>query len=337
MVMEAVAQSWETQRDRIRDSTANIREQLGAISRLEPSDEPLTQEGLEAATIQLRGMADMEAGGFGGAPKFPPASALELLLARGANDVVEVTLDRMAAGGIYDQVGGGFARYSVDAQWLVPHFEKMLYDNALLARTYLHGWQNLGHERWRRVCEETLQWALREMRGPEGGFQSALDADSEGEEGRFYVWTPEELREALTAKGLEGEAEPLIERFGVTEAGNFEGRNILNLPAGLEDEPALSEEARRALYAHRSRRVWPGRDDKRILSWNALMLGALADAGAALPCDDYLDAAVACADFIWDEMRVDGRLRRTWKDGRGAPQRLPRGLRLPRRRPADPV
>jgi uncharacterized protein YyaL (SSP411 family) len=317
MVMEAVAQSWETQRDQIRGSTANIREQLGAISRLEPSAEPITREAIEAATVRLRGMADMEAGGFGAAPKFPPASALELLLARGSTDVVEVTLDRMAAGGIYDHVGGGFARYSVDGQWLVPHFEKMLYDNALLARTYLHGWLALGHGRWKRVCEETLQWALREMRGPEGGFQSALDADSEGEEGRFYVWTPDELREARAAKGLEGDAEALAERFGVSDGGNFEGRNILHLPAGLDDEPPVWwEEARRALYAHRSRRVWPGRDDKRILSWNALMVAALAGAGAAIPCREYLDAAVACAEFIWGEMRDErGRLRRTWKDG----------------------
>src|SRR5919198_1151069 len=318
MVMEAVAESWGTQRERIRDSADRIRDQLGAIGRFEPSTEPLSRDVDGTAVSRLRMMADMRNGGFGGAPKFPPAPALELLLARGMHDVVEVTLDAMAHGGIYDQLGGGFARYSVDGIWLVPHFEKMLYDNALLARAYLHGHLVLGHERWRRVCEETLDWALREMRGPEGGFYSALDADSEGEEGRFYLWSEAELREALDAADFERDAvEGLLAYWGVSETGNFEGRNILHLPLGPRAErPPRYEEARQVLYERRSRRVWPGLDDKRICSWNALMIAALADAGAVLGREDYLEAARACAEHVWERMRDDrGRLRRTWKEG----------------------
>jgi uncharacterized protein len=317
MVMEAIVQAWAQEREKIRAAAPRTRQQLAAIGQLAPSNEILNEGLLDDAARTLRDQADMERGGFGGAPKFPPASTLELLLARGVTDVVKLTLDAMAAGGIYDHVGGGFARYSVDAEWLVPHFEKMLYDNALLARAYLHGWQVLGHERYRRVCEETLQWALREMRGAEGGFQSALDADSEGEEGRFYVWTPDEIREALAEKGLERHAGDVIEHFGVTEAGNFEGRNILHLLGSLADQPPeWYDEVRRALYSFRSRRVWPGRDDKRLASWNALMIAALAEAGAALPCREYLDAAIAAAEFVWNEMRDDrGRLLRSYKDG----------------------
>jgi uncharacterized protein YyaL (SSP411 family) len=316
-VMEAVAEAWDTRREEIRAAAPRTRQQLGAVGRIEPSKDPLGEDILTGAVKRLREAADMRNGGFGGAPKFPPASALELLLARGVTDAVEVTLDAMAGGGIYDHAGGGFARYSVDDVWLVPHFEKMLYDNALLARAYLHGWQVLGHERYRRVCEETLQWALREMRGPEGGFQSALDADSEGEEGRFYVWTPEEVREALDAADLGERAEAAITHLGVTEAGNFEGRNILHLPGGPAAEPPQGfDEIRRALYTYRSRRPWPGRDDKRLTAWNALMISALAEAGAVLPCRDYLDAAVACAEFVQRDLRDErGRLLRSYKDG----------------------
>src|ERR671936_1262581 len=179
MVMEAVAESWGTQRERIRESAARIRHQLGAIGRVEPSKEPPSGDVVSAGVSRLRMMADMRHGGLGGAPKFPPSSALELLLARGVHDVVEVTLDAMAHGGIYDQIGGGFARYSVDGGWLVPHFEKMLYDNALLARVYLEAYQVTGDEEYRQVVEETLGYVLREMTGPEGGFYSAQDADSE--------------------------------------------------------------------------------------------------------------------------------------------------------------
>jgi len=319
MVMEAVAESWASQRERIGEATAQIRRQLGAVARIEPSDDPLGPDLLEAAAKGLRAEADMLHGGFGAAPKFPPASVLEFLLARGDHEVVEATLDAMACGGIHDQIGGGFARYSVDARWLVPHFEKMLYDNALLARAYLHGWQARGHQRWRRACEDTLDWALREMRGPESGFFSALDADSEGEEGRFYVWTREEMTAALGEAGLGASAEAILTHWGVTEAGNFEGRNILHLPGGPDaPDPEPLARAREVLYEIRSRRVWPDLDDKRILSWNALMVAALADAGAALGRPDYTEAAVGCAEFMQERMRdADGRLLRTWKDGQG--------------------
>ncbi|MEA2404683.1 MAG: uncharacterized protein QOE08_1330, partial [Thermoleophilaceae bacterium] len=258
----------------------------------------------------LRGSYDPRNGGFGGAPKFPPADAIEFLLRRGETEMTSHTLRAMAARGMYDQVGGGFARYSVDAEWLVPHFEKMLYDNALLARAYLHGWQVTGEPLFRRVAEETLDWALREMQGPEGGFYSALDADSEGEEGSFYVWTIAQLREALG-----DDADAAIEYFGATEYGNFEGRNIL---VRGDAEPKRLEQIRARLYEARAERVWPGLDDKRLTSWNALMIGALADAGAALGRQDYLDAAERAAGFVLGSLRDgEGRLLRTWKDGRG--------------------
>ena len=208
---------------------------------------------------------------------------------------------------MYDQVGGGFARYSVDRQWLVPHFEKMLYDNALLARAYLHGWLVTGDRLFRRVCEETLDWALREMRADEGGFYSALDADSEGEEGKFYVWTLEELRKVA--------GEEAAGWFGASERGNLEGRNIL--VRSSVDDPDELDEWRRRLYERRAERVWPGLDDKRLTSWNALMVSALAEAGSALGRADYLDAARTCAEFLLRDLRDDdGRLLRTYKDGR---------------------
>src|SRR6185312_1081887 len=220
---------------------------------------------LEEAIATLLSRADPANGGFGRAPKFPPASSLELILSRQAGsggkglDHVERTLDAMLAGGIYDQLGGGFARYAVDAAWQVPHFEKMLYDNGLLARAYLHGYQVLGHARYRRVCEETLDWLLREMRGPEGGFYSAYDADSEGEEGKFYVWTLAEIRAVLAAdaagpRATGGRADPdaILAYYGVTEAGNFEGKNILHLADGAAAAPPEGlDAARGALLAAR--------------------------------------------------------------------------------------
>jgi uncharacterized protein YyaL (SSP411 family) len=313
MVMEAVVDAYETKREAIRERAPEVRQRLGAIGSVEPRPGGVAAAELEEATRRLLAAADRQYGGFGGAPKFPPASSLELLLARGETEVVRHTLDAMLAGGIYDQLGGGFARYAVDRIWLVPHFEKMLYDNALLARVYLHGWQAFGEERYRRVCEETLDWLLREMRGPEGGFFSALDADSEGEEGKFYVWFPEEIREVLGDEA----AGPVIEFFGVSERGNFEGANVLHRARGaLAPEPQGLEEARAKLLEARAQRVRPGLDDKRLLSWNALAISALAEAGAVLGREDYLEAARGCAGFVWGEMRDEsGHLLRTYKDG----------------------
>jgi uncharacterized protein len=252
----------------------------------------------------LSRLHDRVNGGFGRAPKFPQASLVEFVLARGEREISLRTLRAMATGGIYDQVGGGFSRYAVDANWTVPHFEKMLYDNALLARAYLHGWQVSGEPLLRRVCEETLDWALREMRSDEGGFYAALDADSEGVEGKFYAWTVAELHAVLGDV-----AESAIAFFGATELGNFEGANVLE---GRGPEPDRLTEIRAALYAARSERVRPGLDDKQLTAWNALMISALAQAGAALERDDYIDAAVACAEFILGSRRDgDGRLLRT--------------------------
>jgi len=327
MVMEAVLDAFENRRDELRERAPETRRRLGAIGAIEPAAEAPGGELLDGVVAALRENADMQRGGFGGAPKFPPSSALELLLAQGVHEPVERTLDAMMAGGIHDQIGGGFARYSVDAAWLVPHFEKMLYDNAQLARAYLHGWQALGHERYRAVCERTLDWALAEMRGPEGGFYSALDADSEGEEGRFYIWTPGQLRAVLG-----DDAEQVAAYYGVSEAGNFEGSNILHLAAGAAaPEPGGLAAARLALYEARAERVRPGLDDKRLTAWNALMIGALAEAGAVLGRPEYLDAARSCAEFVLDRMRTPAfagsrpepdkertrRLLRTYKDGEG--------------------
>jgi uncharacterized protein len=311
-VLEAVAKAWDERREEIREGGKRVAERLRGGALLRPSEQPFAEAALDDAVELLRGQYDPAHGGFGSAPKFPPASAIEFLLRRGETEMTGHTLRAMASGGMYDQVGGGFARYSVDTHWLVPHFEKMLYDNALLARAYLHGWQVTGEPLFRTVTEETLDWALRELRGPEGGFMSALDADSEGEEGRFYVWTVEELRDALEG---EQDADEAIAWFGATDRGNFEGRNI---PVRGPGEPERRDEWRRRLYDVRAKRVWPGLDDKRLTSWNALTISALADAGAVLGRDDYLDAARTAAGFVLDELRdADGRLLRTWKDGKG--------------------
>jgi uncharacterized protein len=310
-VLEAVTEAWTERRDQVRTQGAQVLNALGGATRLPPSDEPITDAVLEEAVAGLQRIYDPANGGFGGAPKFPQASLIEFLLARGERDMSLSSLRAMAAGGIYDQIGGGFARYAVDATWTVPHFEKMLYDNALLARAYLHGWQVSGDPLLRRVCEETLDWALREMRGPEGGFCSALDADSEGVEGRFYVWTLDELRAVL---GDDGRFEEAVAFFGATAGGNFEGANVLE---GRGPVPERLDQIQAALLEARGQRVRPGLDDKRLTSWNALMIAALAQAGAALERTDYVEAAVRCAEFLLRDMRdAEGRLLRTYKDGR---------------------
>ncbi|HWE11985.1 MAG TPA: thioredoxin domain-containing protein [Solirubrobacteraceae bacterium] len=301
-VLEAVAEAWDQRRDQVRRQGADVLGALGAATRLAASDEPITDAVLTEATEGLRGLHDPVNGGFGQAPKFPQASLIEFLLARGERDMSLQTLRAMARGGIYDQVGGGFSRYAVDATWTVPHFEKMLYDNALLARAYLHGWQVSGEPLLRRVCTETLDWALREMRSPEGGFYSALDADSEGVEGKFYAWTLDELRDVLG-----DDADAAIAFFGASEHGNFEGANVLE---GRGPEPERLPEIRCMLFGARAPRVRPGLDDKLLTSWNALMISVLAQCGAALERADYVEAAVRCADFLLGRRR-DGRLLRT--------------------------
>ncbi len=327
-VLNAAAAVYRDRRSEVTEAATQLRRAL-AVPVLLPGS--VDAADLDAAAAQLVAQTDQRNGGFGAAPKFPHPAALDLLLRRHvatsdrrALDAALLTLDRMSRGGIHDQVGGGFHRYAVDATWSVPHFEKMLYDNAQLARVYLHAHQLTGEERWRRVVEDTLDHALRELRLPGGGFASSQDADSPGGEGSFFVWTPGQLREALGADGG-----GLAARFfGVTETGNFEGgTTVLSQPfptdrvardlgvetAALQDRV---DSIRARLLAARSRRHAPGRDDKVLTSWNALMISALAEAGAALGRTDYLDAATRCADFVLSELRPDGVLLRTWKDGR---------------------
>jgi hypothetical protein len=309
-VVEGVGRAWHEQRDQIVEAAERMVERLRASQSMRAPDAELDPAELDAAIAALRRTYDGKDGGWGGAPKFPSASAIEFLLARGEREMALHTLRRMAGGGIYDQVGGGFARYSVDAQWIVPHFEKMLYDNALLARAYLHAWQVSAEPLFRQVTEETLDWALREMRQPEGGFASALDADSEGVEGKFYVWSVDEVRDALDPEL----AETAIAHFGMSPHGNFEGTNI---PVRATPEPPERDAIRARLLEVRAERVRPGLDDKRLTAWNALMISALADAGAALERADYRDAAVACAEFVLRDLRdADGRLLRTYNRGR---------------------
>ena len=309
-VVLGVSQAWEQQRDEIEAASQTILPRLAGAAGLEPPGGDIDPATLDAAVDALRRLYDREHGGWGGAPKFPQAAVIEFLLAHGEREMALHTLRRMAAGGMYDQVGGGFARYSVDATWLVPHFEKMLYDNALLARAYLHAFQVTRDPLYERVATETLDFALRELRQEEGGFASALDADSEGVEGKFYVWTIDEVRDALP----EDLAPAAIQHFGMSAAGNFEGSNIL---VRATPDPERIADIKARLLQARAGRVRPGLDDKRLTSWNALMISALADAGAVLERRDYVDAAVAAAEFVERDLRDgEGRLLRTYNRGR---------------------
>ncbi|MFQ5522294.1 MAG: thioredoxin domain-containing protein [Acidimicrobiia bacterium] len=312
-VIEAIAEVWRDQRDRVAAQAESLVE---AITRQAPPGALPTDDGFEVTCRQILAAHDSQFGGFGRAPKFPQQPVLEFLLrvhdapwATGAGEAVALTLERMAKGGIHDHLGGGFARYSVDRHWLVPHFEKMLYDNAQLARLYLWAGMELDRPDFLAVARHTLEYMLADLRHPDGGFYSSEDADSEGVEGKFYVWSLDEFRNVLGS-----DAEEVADLFGVSEAGNFEGANILHI-AGNEPPPGL-EEAKRELFKARSRRVRPGLDDKVVASWNGLAIRAFAEAGAALGDAQYLGTARKAARFVRDHLVVDGVLMRSWREGR---------------------
>jgi len=315
-VLTAVADAFIKRPADVQETAAQVRDFLNRpVVPLASGD--LTSALLDEAAARLERDFDPLHGGFGGAPKFPQPMLIEFLLRShvrtGQATALEMaveTLRAMSAGGMYDQLGGGFHRYSVDAQWLVPHFEKMLYDNALLARVYLDAWQLTRNPAFRRVVEETLAFVRREMTSPEGGFYSSLDADSEGEEGRFYVWTPQELEAAL---GVD-DAGTIGSAFDVTAEGNFEARSILHPVASGAGE--MLDAARDRLMAFRARRVRPHRDEKVIAGWNGLMLRAFAEAGRVLDRPDLVAAAEANARFLLSRLRHGGRMRRSYKDGR---------------------
>ena len=303
IVLEAISAAWEERRDDI----ANTAEQIAtSLDRALPEVRTVDDQVVDRALASLRTAFDARFGGFGGAPKFPQPMVHEFLLRHHARTgeesslaMVERTLTAMAAGGMYDQLAGGFARYSVDAQWLIPHFEKMLYDNALLLRVYVHWWRETGSELARRVVSETAEFLLDEMLTEQGCFAASLDADSEGREGTFYVWTPEQVREAG--------GDPAA--LGVTDAGTFEhGTSVLQRPA----TDAWPRERLREVRAARPR---PARDDKVVLAWNAWAVSALAEAGALLDEPAWVEAAVRCRDALWDLHEADGRWFRVSRDG----------------------
>lgn len=334
-LLAGIVDAWRNQRDRIDEVGRNVAEFLNGMGQLESRDALLTPDLLRNALTALRRNFDTVHGGFGHAPKFPHALELKLLLRLGkrfgdatALQMARQTLDRMARGGMYDQVGGGFHRYSVDEKWLVPHFEKMLYDNALLTTAYVEAWRQTRDPFYEQIARETLDYVLHEMTSEPGAFYSTQDADSEGEEGKFYVWSEKEIRDVL---GTElGDFACRV--WDVTEGGNFEGHNILfrsrpdekdaerlNLP--LDEFRTKLAEAKRKLYEVRAGRIWPGRDEKILTAWNGLMISAFAQAGAALGEAQYTQAARRAADYILQHLRTaDGRLFRT--TGVGQPAKL---------------
>jgi uncharacterized protein YyaL (SSP411 family) len=325
----ALAEAWRERRDEIEKNAGALLLELGKLDRFKGAEVELDPQLLEQSATRLLQALDREHGGFGNRPKFPPAMALSFLMRRYRRTgdpailaAIELTLDKMARGGIYDQLGGGFHRYSVDERWLVPHFEKMLYDNALLARLYLDGWLLTGRPLYRRITEETLDYVVREMTDPGGGFYSTQDADSEGVEGRFFVWTPAEVRALLG----EEEGRLFCQFYDITEEGNFEDCNILHVDQpvevrapGLGLTPERLEEilarGRAVLFEAREARVKPGRDEKMLTSWNGLMLRSFAEAARVLERPDYLEVAIRNAGFVLANLRHDGRLLRTHKDG----------------------
>ncbi len=313
---------WKEDPARVREAASSLREAVRSALASEPAGGPNhpalpSAEPIESAVRSFGRAFDAVHGGVRRAPKFPSSLPVRLLLRHHRRtrsptslEMAEVTLEKMAAGGLMDQVGGGFHRYSTDARWLVPHFEKMLYDNALLAVAYLEGWQVTRRRDFARVARFTLDYVLRELTSPEGAFYSATDADSEGEEGRFFVWQARELRELLGPR-----AERFIRFHGVTEGGNFEGRNILHVPTPDEDTWEALAEDRATLYQARDRREKPLRDEKVLTAWNALMISALAFGGRLLDEPRYIAAAAGAADVLLTRMRPGGRLARTSRDG----------------------
>jgi len=313
---DRINELWQTRRDELIEQATTVTEAIHqGVELPNPTREPDTSL-FVAATSALLGQVDKTDGGFGGAPKFPQTFAIDFLLrhhARTENpaalEAALLSLDAMAAGGIYDHLGGGFARYATDRRWLIPHFEKMLYDQALLARVYLHAWQLTGEPRFRQTLDETINYVLNELCHPLGGFYSAEDADSEGVEGKFYVWSIDEVRTICGA-----DAEAVIGWYGVTEQGNWEHTNILErVVRGDLKRPDAVERGRVALFEARSKRIRPGLDDKVLTEWNALMLSTIAEAAAATGSTEWLEAAVTNANFLCDNLRVNGRWMRSWQ------------------------